>query len=63
MHAASLILASTDQRRERADIDKRRKDFDQALKELRLAKDRLRRATDLYLERLEGTRNDAQQSG
>jgi hypothetical protein len=49
---------SPDRRKERADMEARRKEFDEAVNDLRRAKDRLLTATDLYLERLEGTRRD-----
>ena len=56
--AARTLLMRPDRRKERADMEARRKEFDEAVNDLRRAKDRLLTATDLYLERLEGTRRD-----
>lgn len=60
--AARTLLMSPDRRKERADMEARRKEFDEAVNDLRRAKDRLLTATDLYLERLEGTRRDERHS-
>jgi hypothetical protein len=57
-HAPSVVLTSGERKRERADIERSRVEFDEALGRLRLAKDKLQRATDVYLERLEGKRAD-----
>lgn len=54
--AASTILMSPDRKQERAEMERRRKEFDDAVDDLRRAKERLLTATDLYLERLEGTK-------
>lgn len=56
--AARTLLMSPDRRKERSDMEARRKEFDEAVNDLRRAKERLLTATDLYLERLEGTRRD-----
>ena len=60
--APSAVLRSEDRKRERDDIQKRRIEFDEALDDLRRAKDRLQRATDVYLERLEGNRRGAKRT-
>lgn len=60
--APSAVLLSSERKRERDDIRKRRVEFDEALEELRRAKQRLQVATDLYLERLEGTKDRAQRN-
>lgn len=57
MALPASAIELTQRKREREDIQRRRKDFDEALEELRRAKMRLQKATDLYLERLEGTRD------
>lgn len=54
--APSVLLLSVERRREREEIQRRLNAFDEALDELRLAKERLQTAADLYLERLEGTK-------
>ncbi len=54
MLATSLLFA--EQQRDRGDMERRRKEFDEAVEDLRRAKRRLLTATDLYLERLEGTK-------
>lgn len=60
--AARSLLVSPDRRKERAEMEARRKEFDEAVDDLRRAKERLLTATDLYLERLEGTRRDRRSS-
>lgn len=54
--AARTLLVSPARKEERAEMQRRRKEFDEAIEELRRAKARLLTATDLYLERLEGTK-------
>lgn len=56
--AARSLLVSPQRREERADMERRRKEFDAAVEDLRRAKQRLMTATDMYLERLEGTKRD-----
>lgn len=52
----SAALRSMDRKREREEIHRRLVAFDEALDDLRQAKERLQKAADLYLERLEGTK-------
>lgn len=54
--ADTLTLSRKTHERERDEIQRRLKAFDSALEDLRDAKDRLQKAADMYLERLEGTR-------
>ena len=58
MASASALLIERE--RERKELKKRLAAFDRALEDLRRAKERLSAASDLYLERLEGTKRDAQ---
>jgi len=51
---------SPDRARERSEMETRRREFDEAVEDLRRAKQRLVNATDLYLERLEGTKRVSQ---
>lgn len=58
-HSGTLLYLSQQQHlRERDETNRRRDEFDAALQELRVAKERLERAAELYLERLEGARNE-----
>lgn len=54
--ASALLLDRRDN--ERVETQRRLEDFDKALEELRKAKDRLNAAANLYLERLQGVRDD-----
>lgn len=49
-------MTAQQRRQERSEMEARRKEFDDAVEDLRRAKERLLNATDLYLERLEGTK-------
>lgn len=54
--ADTLTFSRQVHERERDEIQRRLKAFDVALEDLREAKERLQKAADRYLERLEGTR-------
>ena len=56
MPLANALLVSHD--REHKEIQRRLAAFDKALDDLRHAKERLNAAANLYLERLQGVRND-----
>lgn len=56
--AARDFMVSPVRKEERVEMERRRNEFDAALENLRRAKERLANATDLYLERLEGTKRE-----
>lgn len=58
MAVAISLLAGPQRAKERSEMERARKEFDQAIEDLRRAKARLLLATDLYLERLEGAKDE-----